>query len=194
MLLRITRPAYIGLYLAPEIQTGQINNSFTPIGGGSVMLLINRKWGIGVAGCGTLNEGFSPNGVAPMYLRAYYAGVKFEYTPDPGAALHLTFPLSIGMGMARTDSTKFNHHDHGIDNNNHHDFNFRGQNEAVIIQPGIQLEANMIRYLKIFAGVNYRVAFNNSNATIPKNTFSGLSLNLGLKVGLFDYWIGKKQI
>jgi hypothetical protein len=52
----------------------------------------------------------------------------------------------------------------------------------------------MIRYLKLFGGANYRLAFNNSNATIPKNTFSGLSLNLGVKVGLFDYWIGKKQI
>lgn len=194
MLLKFSRPRYIGLYLAPEIQTGQLNNSFTAIGGGTAMLLLNQKWGFGIAGYKILEDGFSPKDVAPLYLRAYYGGLKMEYTPDPTAAVHLTFPLMIGMGMAHTDSLKFDHHGRGFDHNNRNDFDFRDHNEAVIIQPGIQLEANMIRYLKIFAGANYRLAFNNSNATIPKNTFSGLSLNLGLKVGLFDYWIGKKQI
>lgn len=194
MLLKFSRPRYIGLYVAPEIQTGQLNNSFTAIGGGSAMLLLNQKWGFGIAGYKILEDGFSPKDVAPLYLRAYYGGLKMEYTPDPTAAVHLTFPLMIGMGMAHTDSLKFDHHGRGFDHNNRNDFDFRNHNEAVIIQPGLQLEANMIRYLKIFAGANYRLAFNNSNATIPKNTFSGLSLNLGLKVGLFDYWIGKKQI
>lgn len=194
MLLKFSRPRYIGLYVAPEIQTGQLNNSFTAIGGGTAMLLLNQKWGFGIAGYKILEDGFSPKDVAPLYLRAYYGGLKMEYTPDPTAAVHLTFPLMIGMGMAHTDSLKFDHHGRGFDHNNRNDFDFRDHNEAVIIQPGLQLEANMIRYLKIFAGANYRLAFNNSNATIPKNTFSGLSLNLGLKVGLFDYWIGKKQI
>jgi hypothetical protein len=194
LLLKFSRPRYIGLYLAPEIQTGQLNNSFTAIGGGSAMLLLNQKWGFGIAGYRNLEDGFSPKGVAPLYLRTYYGGLKLEYTPDPTAAVHVTFPLMIGMGMARTDSMKFDHHFRGFDINNHNDFNVRNHNEAIIIQPGIQLEANMIRYLKLFGGANYRLAFNNSNATIPKNTFSGLSLNLGVKVGLFDYWIGKKQI
>ena len=190
------RPNYVGLYVAPEVQVGQLNSSFTSFGGGSAMLLLNRKWGIGVSAYQSLNDSYSPKGVAPKYLKAFFGGIRLEYSTNPTSIVHLTFPLLIGMGMAHADSLKNENRGHGYDNDNN-DRNgindHRNGNESFVVQPGIQVEANLLRYIKLFAGANYRVAFTDGTSTIPKNTFNGLSLNLGTKIGLFDYKLGKKK-
>jgi hypothetical protein len=196
MLLRIRnlRPNYIGLFIAPEVQYGQLNTKFTLLGGGSVMLLLNKKWGLGVSAYHSLDESFSTMNVTPLYLTASYMGARVEYTLNPNAAVHLTFPLMIGIGRASTDSLSDELMFGDNDNDDHHGFDrFGNHDHAFIVKPGIQVEANIIRYLKIFAGANYRVSFIENNATFPKNTFSGLSLNLGFKLGLFDYWVGKSH-
>ncbi|MEO5583518.1 MAG: hypothetical protein ABIR66_12570 [Saprospiraceae bacterium] len=46
----------------------------TSIGGVSAMMLINRKWCIGVTALESLNRSFSPEDIAPLYLRTHYGG------------------------------------------------------------------------------------------------------------------------
>jgi hypothetical protein len=194
-LIKLVRPNYLGLYVAPEVQMGQIGSSFTPLGGASAMVLINKKWGFGVTAYQSLSQSFSPKSVSPLYLQAQFAGIRLEYTPRPDAAVHVTFPLTVGMGWAQKDSLS-------SENNRRHDgFNFEkgnssNGNERIVAQVGMQLEANLIRYVKLFGGVNYRMSFSNgttTTTTLPSNTLQGVSVNLGLKMGLFDLWIGKKQ-
>jgi hypothetical protein len=190
MLLKFVKPNYLGLYIAPDIQLGQLNGRFTSLGGLSAMLLVNRKWGIGVTAFQNLNESFSPKDLSPLALRAHFEGIRLEYTPDPTAAVHITFPLAFGIANGHTDSLK-------NENRNHHDDNDfgkrdRNRNESFIIQPGVQLEGNIIRYVKLFSGANYRFSINNKTSTLPSNTFQGFSVNAGIKIGIFDYWLRKK--
>ncbi len=192
-LLKLVRPQYLGLYIAPEVQYGQLNGGFTSFGGASAMLMVGKKFAIGVTAQQSLSESYSPKGVSPLYLQSAFGGLKLEYTAKPNAAVHVSFPLVIGAGFASVDSTlnrggNFENHKY----NNGRDFS---DNMSVVIQPGIQVEANLIRYAKVFAGASYRVAIANSNnaANIPSNTLSGVSINAGLKLGLFDLFIGKKQ-
>ncbi|MEO5583517.1 MAG: hypothetical protein ABIR66_12565 [Saprospiraceae bacterium] len=108
-------------------------------------------------------------------------GVRLEYTPNPGSAIHVNFPIFVGMGMARSDSLKNEHrnfHD-GFDNYKRR----KNRNEWFIVHPGIQVEANMIRYIKFFAEANYSVAFKTGTLTLPGNTMIGLTFNLGVKIG-----------
>jgi hypothetical protein len=192
-LLKLTRPQYLGLYVAPEVQYGQLNGGFTAFGGASAMLMIGKRFAIGVTGQGSLDESYSPKGVAPKYMQGAFGGVKMEYIAKPNSAIHVSFPLVIGAGMVSVDSTlnKGGQSEHHLYNNGK-DF---GDNTFVVIQPGIQLEGNLIRYAKFFVGGSYRIAVASSGnaANIPSNSLAGLSVNAGLKLGLFDLFIGKKQ-
>lgn len=192
MLIRPAKVRYLGLYVAPEYQYGQLNNTFTSLGGASAMLLFNKRFAIGVTAQHSLERRFSPAGVSPLYLNANYGGLKLEYTVNPNGAVHISFPLTIGMGFARADSLQSRQHTPGFEPGNRP---FRGGDRYGVIQPGIHLEANLFRYAKLFAGASYRIAWENSSRTavLPSNTLQGLSLEAGVKVGLFDWQLKRKQ-
>ncbi len=182
---------YLGIYFAPEVQYGQLDGSFTAMGGSSVMLQVNKKWGIGMtgfAGRGSRTDTTKNGG--------YFGGLKLEYTPKPDAPFHVSFPFMIGMGetgngfnrfgegMGRGKGGRNGHNDreYFMDNGVEHD-------SYAVIQPGISLEANLFRYAKVFAGVNYRFAFNSAGSN---SALQGFSTNAGLKIGIFDYSLAKK--
>jgi hypothetical protein len=192
-LFHIGRINTVGIYFAPEAQLGQLKGDFTSFTGGSLMLLLNKQWGIGVTGYMSADRSFSPASVSPLFLQSQFGGLRLEYTTNPNAAVHFSFPLVVGMGTARLDS---------VSNNNLGNFgkgNGRGaegkfNNEFVVIQPGVQVEANLFRFVKAFAGANYRIAFSpNSTNTIAPNTLQGLSFDIGAKIGIFDIKMHRKH-
>ncbi len=194
----------LGLYFSPEIGVSQLNSKSAPLGGGSFMLLINKKLGIGFSGYMT---GSSNN--KNELLNLGYGGIKLEYTVKPNAKFHTTFPLLIGTGFANIDSThqrgNFNRQPRGPRQNG----NWGGGgpernnfgNQYFIIQPGVNVEGNLMKYIKIFAGLNYRIATkinndqsNNTNlAPIKPSQVSGITATIGLKFGLFDYQLHKRD-
>ena len=208
-LVKLSAPKYIGLYVAPEYQYGQAAGVFNSYVGSSAMLIMNKKMAIGVTGFTNTQERFAPAKVSPLLLRSTFGGLKLEYTPRPNSAVHVTFPLVVGFGVAQLDSVSYtrnptidsldnDHNGKGKHYNNGNDFGRRNRgisNDYFIIQPGIQLEANIFRAVKLFGGVNYRVAFPTETLTAPlaSSTLSGLSANIGLKVGLFDFSTTKKR-
>jgi hypothetical protein len=204
-MFHLSMPKYLGLYLAPEIQYGQFKGSFTSFGGGSAMLIFDKKFAIGVSMQRNIYLSYSPTGISPLVLNGSFGGLKLEYTCNPDAVVHLSFPLVIGMGMARTDSANYVS-DRYNDNNDTTSYKQirrienqrRGnRNEYFILQPGVQLEANLFRYLKLFAGANYRLALatysTSTSSLLPQSTLQGLSVNVGLKFGLFDFSTKRKK-
>ncbi len=196
-LLKLNKPHSFGLYVSPEFQYGQLKNTFTPFAGSSVMLLFNQKFAIGATYQETTNRTFSPTGVSPLLLRAGYGGLKMEFITAPSKAVHVTFPLVIGMGQMQVDSATYT-----ISNpKSHNDFgeNFNGRNGEndgntyLVLQPGIHLEANLIRNVKIYAGASYRYAVDvdgtTNTATIPlaASVLNGASVNVGAKIGFFNF-------
>lgn len=186
---------YLGLYVAPELQYGQLNNSFVPMGGMSMMLQVNKKWGIGMTGFsggGNRNDTTKNGG--------NFGGLKLEYTPKPDAAVHVSFPLMLGMGQEGNGHSGFGE---GMGRGNQNDFGMGGfdknndgirnggieRNTYAVIQPGIALETNLFRYAKAFVGANYRFAFNSSGYS---SALQGVSANVGVKLGIFDYSLAKK--
>ena len=201
VLFHIPKPniSTIGIYIAPEYQYGQLKNKFTSLGGFSGMVLFNSKFGIGGTMERSLDRSFSPSGISPLYLHTSVGGLKLEYVIMPQSVVHFAVNLTIGGGMARADSSssfrnyydrsdRMDFGDHNIDR--HDRMNETGiQSNFFITQPGAQIEANLFKYVKLFAGVNYRFAIqgNRSNALIPTSTMQGLSASVGLKIGLFEH-------
>lgn len=206
----------LGLYVAPEIQYAGLAGGYAPIGGISAMLQVNKEWGIGGVAYTTL-EDYTPtklSSIKAYNFDAQFGGLKLEYTPKPNSLIHISFPLVIGAGMAKIDSVGANHNNKndgemygekgkdegGMKENGKNDKMGQEDNLFFMIQPGIHLETNILKYAKIFIGANYRIAAGKSGVTntnpllIPTSSqMSGLSINFGVKVGLFDYNIRRKK-
>lgn len=196
-LFKTTKLKTIGLYFAPEIGIGALNSTTAPIVGGSTMLLFNKKFGLGIAGQITAN----PKNSSEM-LKLGYGGVKLEYTIRPNKKIHATIPLLIGGAYAHNDSLPYTNYRHTGNKSRNYDQE-RHQHtgsQFFIIQPGVNIEANLMKYLKIFGGINYRLATKtnngrntNSGDTISAKQISGITATIGIKIGLFDYNISKKD-
>ncbi len=200
-----TKINYLGVYVSPEFSYGQLNGSFAPGFGGAFMLQVNQKWGLG------LNV-FSVNGRSTDIGRpegATFSGLKLEYTLNPNKLFHLSIPLAFGvaghpmkMGRFERNHDRFEGDDDGrhgypsmqndpnADRPAPLDRDFDGDARGAFIQPGVNIESNLFRYAKIYAGAKYRVAFNNAGFN---NDLSGFSANIGLKLGIFDMAIKKKK-
>jgi hypothetical protein len=191
-LLKFKKPESIGIYVAPEFQYGSLNGDFTSFGGSSLMLMINNRFAFGVTGQRSLINNFVPKNSSPLYVQSYFMGGKIEYALNPASAVHITFPLMIGMGVAQADST-ISKTDNWFEERSK-GFSKRGNNYA-IIQPCVNVEANMLKFMKIFVGVNYRFSIlNDNNSTVlPANTLQGVSISAGMKVGIFNYHFAKKK-
>ncbi len=207
-LLGKTKINDIGFYVAPELMYGQFNGNFTAGGGGALMVQLNQKWGFGL---NVFSFGSRPDDNMPRTPRATFSGVKVEYTLQPNKLFHLSFPLSIGsvghgmkMGRFDRDKDRFGRPDGGkqILGDRPNDFDPTADrpqaldgivdfpSRGAFIQPGVNIESNLFRYAKIYAGAKYRAAFNNSGFS---NDLSGFSANIGLKLGLFDIPVKKKS-
>ena len=150
-----------------------------------------------------MDRSFSPSGIKPLVLNANVGGLKLEYVVMPQSAIHCSFNLLLGGGSARADSAnqKYDRLRNGPMMGYHHGYEMWGNNELLfpkpnvirsdfmVIQPGVELEANLFKYVKLFAGANYRFTAkgNHSDVLIPSTTLQGLSANVGLKIGLFDF-------
>ncbi len=199
-LLKLSKPHSFGLYVSPEFQYGQLKNAFTPFAGSSVMLLFNQKFAIGATYQETTNRTFSPTGVSPLLLKAGYGGVKMEFITAPSKAVHVTFPLVIGMGQMQVDSATYTVKDPKEGRGDFGDFGGKNQGENgfggntyLVLQPGIHLEANLIRNIKIYAGASYRYAVdvdgtaNTAKIPLAASVLNGASINVGAKIGFFNF-------
>ena len=190
-LLGLPKIHFLGLYVAPEYQLAQLAGKFTSMTGGSVMLLVNKKFAIGASGFTTLDN-FVPTQISQtkdFRLNNSFGGVRLEYTLNPNNAVHVSFPLLIGGGMASIDSV--NTHNNQINSEANETHGRSEQNGGVsyfIVQPGVNVEANLFRYAKIFAGVSYRILAGADEgsevvaSSIPPPTIdrlSGLSFSVG---------------
>lgn len=207
---------YLGLSVGGEIQYGMLAGQFTPMAGVSGMVHINKKFGIGAAAYSTLAENFAPtslNASKALALNTMYGGVKLEFTPKPDAKVHVSFPLLVGMGMAEVDSVNsLEKRDHdrydgpatGLEyERKDHDHHGNSGTDYFVIQPGVNLEINLIRYVKFTLGASYRiiptVSHDNAATTVSAypaltgSQLSGLNVTAGLRIGLFDYQLRHRR-
>jgi hypothetical protein len=200
---------YLGISGGSQFQYGMLAGQFTHMAGGTALLHINKKWGVGMAGYSTIDNSFAPtaiNAAKLLNLSSSYGGFLLEYTPKPNAKIHVSFPLLIGGGRANVDSvnsTKNQKYSFGRNGgkDGKNEVNGRGNNGAgvyfPVIQPGINIEANLFRYARVFAGASYRIvpsvtkeATTTTTALLPTptaNQLSGLNLTAGVRIGIFDY-------
>jgi hypothetical protein len=170
------------------------SNKFTMINGGYANLaevyggwFINRRFLLGIGVAASTNdirvpEQYSMLPEVNMTYQYTQAGLVTEYVFGSNRAVHFNFTLFTGGGLTfqyRRDpwydwDSKFSDHEY------HHDENF-----FLVLEPGVQLEANILRWLRLSPGISYRRAFGSEGAGLTDDRLSNISYNITLKIGKF---------
>jgi len=179
-----------GFYVAPEVQYSQYAKDFTFMNGGSLMFLFNEKWAFGANFMSNWNKQFTPTDIdatQQTVLSVSNIGLRGEYTLQPHRLIHFSFPLTIGRGAASVRDIA------EIGDRGPRGAGFFGSRNASVnyyIQPGVQAEINVLKFAKVFAGANYRIATyvnnNNANYALTSSQLNGFNINAGIKLGFFN--------
>jgi hypothetical protein len=153
-----------------------------PEHGVGLQMHLNNKLSLGIASFNSNPRNDDPNRYGDEPRRRFTA-FTLEATPMANKVVHLSFPLAIGRIQEEaaiynysSSSSSMPQPGPGYRND------FRGPH-AVGIQPGINLEVNLFKYVKVFGGANYRFAFGEEKTP----GMSKAAGTIGVKVGVFDY-------
>jgi hypothetical protein len=165
------------------------NNVFLP--GMSLGIILNHNWAFGATGSFIgnfyglhINDVYYDSASTSMhgaYLHGGYGGLLLEYTLFPNSRVHVAFPLMIGGGyMYYSDQT--NHHDSAYSHHSWHTHSI-SDDYFFAIEPGVRVEFNMIKKLRIGLGVSYRYVpdldLTNTSAGLLNQFNAKLTVRLG---------------
>jgi hypothetical protein len=173
------KPKKINLFINPTFQFSQIaqQNCFIP--GVRAGVIINKKIAIGGLYNLTLNDVPLPATKGGGKLRMQSEGFHFEYTLWPLQKVHLTIPISAGIGQMRiTESLNKS---------------MTGSPGFIFTEPGLMMEFNISKYVKFGFGASYRYTGNVSYNSLTNEDLSGFSIATSVKFGNFNYADRKKN-
>ncbi len=163
--------------------------------GGRGAWIIDHYLAIGGAGYGFFNEAEHNLLLDPetkYKLSGGYGGILFSPILAPKSPVHLTFPVVIGAGGVSYSKVFVDNWDN--DGNE----NYQLDSEAFfVIEPGIELELNLIKILRLSFGAYYRFTSDIILETdapflttekIPltnKDVLTGFSYGISIKIGRF---------
>jgi hypothetical protein len=156
-----------------------------PERGMGVQLHLNNKLSLGIASFNSNPRNDDPNRYSDEPRRRFTA-FTMEATPMANKVFHLSFPLAIGRIQEEASLINYPHYPGTVYQPNPYrqvDDRFKSGPNTLGIQPGINLEVNLFKYIKVFGGANYRFAFGEEKT----DGMSRAAATFGVKLGVFDY-------
>ena len=179
-------PVKMGFFIGPECSYTQFDGRDVFLGGLSLGAIVNHWFAIGLGGYGILNSGnlwysniYNADTVG-AYLYGGYGGLKLEFRLWPEAPVHITFPLLIGGGGLVYNNWVYNTPYHES-----YDGTTLDSDGFFVIEPGIMVEANIVKFMRIGVGGTYRYAAGLNLMNTSKNLVNTFNLNLSLRFGKF---------
>jgi hypothetical protein len=174
---------------------GTIVNKFTTIDGKFANFVelyggwyINHKFLIGAGGGSTTNFIQVPDqykmieGVRMTYEYGQ-CGLVTEYVIASNRAVHVAFHLFTGAGFTlQYERPHWRDYDRGYERGDNVAYD---QNWFVVVEPGIQAELNLLKWMRFCPGVSYRTTYGSSAAGLKDKDMSAFSVNLAMKFGKF---------
>lgn len=172
-----------GWFVAPATKITRVNAEDVTLGGLRVGWIINHNFSIGFAG-----YGMGDNDGVPAAAREYYknpdgtyrdleliygyGGVEAEYTGRWDSLVNYSVGAIMGAGNVEYAENDID------DGFNHHDSFF-------VFEPGVNVELNVIRWMKAGVGASYRVATGVDTIGLDNHDVSGFSGTITFKFGRF---------
>ena len=167
------KPRDLELYLNPTFEYSQIALNRTMIGGLGGGVIINKKISIGAVYNMIPKNIPLPPAIGTGRFQMIRGGLHLEYTLWPLQKVHLTFPLSAGVGQLKITGNRAG--------------TVSGSPNFIFTEPGIIIEANIWRYAKFGIGTSYRYTGNVSYDSLTPADLSGFAAVVSLKFGNFRY-------
>ena len=168
-----------GAFGAPVIKYTSISDQSALLAGGRFGWIINRSIVIG-GGIYSLINQVKANSIDPVSGQEFmidfnYGGLEFEYVLLSNSPVHASFDMLCAGGGLSMNVT---------DRNVPHT-SYYGQ-DLLVWEPGINLEANLVSWLHVDAGLSYRIisSFNSYNS-VSKNDLQGLTGVITFKFGSY---------
>lgn len=172
-----------------------------PERGTGLQVHLNNKLSLGIASFNSMTRRNDRNGMMGPDDRQRFNAFTIEATPMANKVFHVSFPLAIGR--IQEESAMYEDRaypayvpqpgsggpggpgpGYGRGGSRHGGNDpYRNGPRALGIQPGINLEVNLFKYVKVFGGANYRFALGEEKTP----GMSRANGTLGVKVGVFDY-------
>ncbi len=169
-----------GGYFGVTFGYSQMDQSDVLFFGGRGMWILNHGMGIGLGGSGFANELFIQNDIYTnddkAALSGGYGGLILEPILFPKSPIHVSFPILLGAGGI----SSFGYY--SIDDYSYHP---TYEKAYFIAEPSIELEFNMVKFMRIALGGSYRVTTDINIPEIDSDVLNGFSGNLTLKFGWF---------
>ena len=167
------KPRDLTLYLNPTFEYSQIALQRLMIGGLGGGVIINIKFSLGAVYNQPLENISLPPSVGTGKFQMIWGGLHLGYTLWPLQKVHLTFPLSAGVGQLKiTGSTSGT---------------VSGSPHFIFAEPGMMLEANIWRYARLGLGTSYRYTGKVSFNSLTPGDLSGFAAVVSLQFGNFRY-------
>jgi hypothetical protein len=164
----------------------QFNNRDLWIGGASAGILINHNFTVGVSGhAWNIKKGIEYSEVTDttgVYLDGGYGGLILKYTVKPESLVHMSFSVLFGGGGAAYFTEKeYTRWDNGKAKIYH---KMLATDIFYAIEPGGQLQVNLLKFLRLNAGVSYCYAGNHLSPN-THNLMNNFRATIGLELGKF---------
>lgn len=148
--------------------------------------IINHWFSFGMGGYSLLSgvqRDIGWDGPDPRSLEFYmgYGGIYIEPAAFPKFPLHLSFPLLLGAGGA-VYVDELNNWDSESSSYGY----WREDADAFyVVEPGIDLEVNFVRNIRILIGAKYRYITDLNLIETEPDALNGLSYHISMKIGKF---------
>jgi hypothetical protein len=136
---------------------------------------------IGLAGTSFVNDIYYPSiyEEGRMNLVGGYGGLLIEPIIAPFSPVHLSFPVIIGAGgIAHVNYSWWNYDDY-------YDPKVWDSDAFFVIEPGVEVEANIVPFMRLALGVSYRHTSMIRMKDTKGDVMRGLSAGISLKFGKF---------
>ena len=157
-----------------------------PERGMGLQVHLNNKLSLGIASFNSMPRRNDRNGMmmGPDDRQRFNA-LTIEVTPMANKVMHLSFPLAIGRIQEESSMYEDRAYPAYVPQpgpKRRIKRNDRREDGTLGVQPGINLEVNVFKYVKVFGGANYRFAFGEEKTP----GMSRAAGTLGVKVGVFN--------
>lgn len=171
-----------GGYAAATNKFTKIQGEYANLAGLYGGWFINHRLMIGIGAAASTNNLRVPQQFStdPNQSRTWQYGqfgLVTEYVMNSDKPVHLAFHMFGGAGF--TLQYQRNEWDHSRDNHT------SDENWFVVAEPGVQLEVNLFRWMRLSPGISYRATFGSDGRGLSDSDLRAVSYNATVKFGRF---------
>ncbi len=178
----------IGGYIGLNSKLTNINNEEAFFTGGEISVVVSRSVNLGFEGYGMLTPVLSnrlTDTGDSLFLQMGYGGIHIEPVISSSKVIHLTFPILLGFGGTAYSTQHYWFEDPNGDIAVDFDPELQNARGFLIAEPGANLELNLLKWMRIGAGLSYRLIHKLNSNDPATEELEGLSMGLSLRFGLF---------